>query len=120
MTSHAFVRHPHESAQPQIENLDNTGVVQKQIRGFDVAVDHPSVVRMRQTLRDLDHPVDNLIRGNDLTASEHLLEVFALEVFHDNIRRVFVLIGVKGADHVRVVKHTDDLHFAKEPGERIF
>ena len=61
VTIQAFIRDPDESAQSQVQNLDDARIVQEQVRGLDVAMDDPFFVCVRQTLRDLDHPVDDLL-----------------------------------------------------------
>ena len=48
------------------------------------------------------------------------LEVLSLQVLHDNVRGILVLVcGVEGADHIGVVENPDDLHFAEKPRDGV-
>src|SRR5271157_6436792 len=78
-------------------------------------MDHPLFVSVGETPCHLYHAVDDLLRGQHPPAPQNLLEILSLQVLHDNVRGVLVLVGIEGADDVGVVEKPDNLHFAEEP-----
>ena len=75
----------------EVEHLDAGApvgaVCEKEVRGLEIAMDHPERVRLGERLGGLEQVVDRQLGREAALLLEELLEVLSLEVLHDQVRR---------------------------------
>ena len=109
---------PTSSPNPRSSTFTIPVLDEEQVRGLDIAVDHPLLVRVGEAPRGLRHVVDDLIRRQRPAAREDVFQVVPFQVLHDDVRTALMHVGIDGPDHIGVVEERDDLHLAEEPGDR--
>src|SRR5205085_57409 len=99
------------------ENLDDTGAVEQQVAGLDVAVDEAHQVAVMHADGRLSDVVSGTSGVERAEAGDDLLQAGAVDVFHHEEVQAVGLVDVVSADNVRVVKSRDGAGFAVEAFE---
>jgi hypothetical protein len=102
--------------QPHVQDFHQAFVVEQQIRGLDVAVDHPLLMGMGQALGGLQDAVDGLPDRQRAFPLHDLLQIVAANVFHDQVMHIAGLPGITGLHDIAMVQGRGHFHFLKEPG----
>ena len=105
--------------QPKIEHLDGPVLAHLDIRGLQIPVDHPRLMRRFEGLGDLLRYWQRLVQG-DRPLRDPVGEGRAFDQLqHQCPRPLGFLDAVDGGD-VRVVEAGEDLGLPREPGEPIW
>ena len=88
-------------------------LVQKDVRGLDVAVDEPALVCEVERLRDLGAENERAL-GIERTGPQERLHVAALDVAHRDEQMPALLADVVDRDDVRVLERGGVLRLAQE------
>jgi hypothetical protein len=107
----------HQDAEPEVEHFELLLVVDQQIRGLDVAMDHALLVGMSEAEGGLRCVVDDVDGGQGSFRGEDLTERPAVDVFHDDVEHAAVRVGVVRTDDVGMVEPADQLHLSLESGD---
>ena len=111
----AQLRHP---CQPEVGHVRNAIVVDDDVRGLDVAVQHTLTMRVIERVANRRHQAQNLLDGQR-RGVEFSLERASFDVLHDQIRSPIEFVNVEDRDNVRMLQTRDDLRFTLEAGEEV-
>ena len=105
----------HQDAESQVQDLDLPLAAQQDVRGLDVAVNDPLVVRVSQAHGCLRGILHHLQRG-DRPLLQSLSQAVARDVFHHDVQDLLELVGVEGPHHIGMIEPTHQLHLPLKPG----
>jgi hypothetical protein len=88
--------------QPEIRDAHLTLPVQHHVCGFQVAVNHASVVRRGKARADLARDFNRLVGGEASNPPYQRAEVFAVNIFHREVGHPFGFADVENAANIRV------------------
>ncbi len=93
-----------EPRNPEVEDLKRAPGVEHQVRGLDIAMDHPGAVGGRQSRRDLRGQSDGLRLGQQAVLSQVAGQGRPGQQLHDQEGNVPVGAAVEDRHHIRVLE----------------
>ena len=108
-----------QPGQPEIGDLDRTGVAEQHVLGLDVAMRDPGVVGRGQPAQHPGHDVQCLTRAEPATRVQQVAERPAGHVLHRQIQDVAVGPLVVHGDDVRVGELGDRPGLADKPADEV-
>ena len=103
--------------QPQVEDLHLAGGGQHQVRRLDVAMDQFVLVGALEPQRRLADDFASVGYPQWAASPHHLVQVQAVEQFHDEEAGPGDFAGVVGMDDIGMLHRPDGLHFPLEAGD---
>jgi len=104
-----------QTGSAEVAQLDRAVAGPEDVGGFDVAVDDPVGVGISQRLGDLAGDAGGFVERQGTPAEEHVPQVLALHVFHDDRGQPAVGDNVVDRDDVRVLEPGGRPGFPKHP-----
>ncbi len=108
-----------EMGQAHVHNLNDPLAIQQNVAGLDVPVNQAAFVRMLQSQRGLANVVRRPQDIHGTLAIDNLLQIGAVDIFHDQEMELAILVNIVGANNIGVVESGDRLGFfvkaVKEP-----
>jgi hypothetical protein len=103
---HAGLRHVRRThaRDPEVEDLHRAFLVDHDVRGLDVAVDHAHAVRILQSRAQLIHDLELAHHRQDGTPLEERGERLALDVLHGDERLAVLVAELEDRDDVAVLQ----------------
>jgi hypothetical protein len=93
-----------DARHPEVGELGAALAVEHHVRGLDVAVDDPGLVREIERVEQLAHDAHAFLAVEGRVRGELGLQLVAPDELHDQVGRVALLAEVVDLDNVRVVE----------------
>ena len=108
-----------ELRQAKVKNLHAAIFGDKDILGFQIAVNDSFLMRRRQAMRDLQRVVNRFpLRQGD--PAHALAKSFTFQQFRDDVRRIVVRIDVINNEDIRMIQRAGGLSFLLKSREPLF
>ncbi len=98
----------------EIHQLDGAILQQHYVSGFDVAVNNALLMRIRQSIANLDHNAQFFFQEQGSAGAEGYIQALAFEKLHHEVWHGLVDPKVINGDNVRVLKLARGLRFPIE------
>ena len=84
------------------------------VGGFDVAMDHVLTVNVSETCKSMNHDRNRFFQREPFLLSDHVFDVVAFDVLHDEITTMLVFEGVFPLNDIGVFQGGEGFGFCKE------
>jgi len=103
------------AGQAEVAEFRHSAAGEHDVAGLDVAMDEADAVRVAEGVGDVPHDIQRQGLVERALAHDHLVDGFAVHVFHGEVVEAVAFAGLEALDDVAVVQAADGLRLPDEP-----